>query len=245
MIAPRTPEARSPGPRGPARFSPTGGSRRRAALTDADMRPSCHWISSLTASSLSGAASPTALAAYAAAPRACAPIWGTAAACPAARAAATAWGAITSRAAAAPTKRRRISPAMPSSPRANARVRAIASRGRLSPGASASNKPSTRSAQSAAHTATIRRSASLKVWGEGIPAFLRALRGFNPARESAFRNAGPGVSPPPRDTEAWPRSRHSRQHTSRALCVFARRRAGLPGRQRMSRQHSRPQASSL
>jgi hypothetical protein len=46
----------------------------------------------------------------------------------------------------------------PSSPRARARSLAMASRGRLSPGASASNNPSTRSAQSAAHTATIRRS---------------------------------------------------------------------------------------
>jgi hypothetical protein len=43
------------------------------------------------------------------------------------------------------------------------RSRAMASRGWLSPGASVSNNPSTRSAQSAAHTATIRRSASLSV----------------------------------------------------------------------------------
>ena len=54
----------------------------------------------------------------------------------------------------------------------------MASRGRLSPGASASNNPSTRSAQSAAHTATIRRSASLSVCGEPIasqrPARMRS-----------------------------------------------------------------------
>ena len=55
-------------------------------------------------------------------------------------------------------KRRRIASATPSSPRAKARVRAMASRGRRSCGASASNTHSTRSAQSAAHAATIRRS---------------------------------------------------------------------------------------
>ena len=65
-----------------------------------------------------------------------------------------------------PMKRRRISSATPSSPRAKERVRAMESRGRLSPGASASKSPSTRSAQSAAHAATIRRSASLSVCGE-------------------------------------------------------------------------------
>ncbi len=91
------------------------------------------------------------------------------AACPAARAAATAAGTLTSRAAAPPRKRWRISSATSSSPRAKARVRAIASRGRLSLGAAVSNKPSTRSAQSAAHAATIRRSASLNVCGEPTP----------------------------------------------------------------------------
>ena len=108
MMTPRRPDASSPGPSGPDAFSPTGGSCRRAALAAADIWPSCQQISSLTASGRSGAASPVALAAYAAAPRACAPICGTLAACPAARAAATAAGALTSRAAASATKRRRI-----------------------------------------------------------------------------------------------------------------------------------------
>jgi len=81
-----------------------------------------------------GAASPAALAASAAAPSACAPIWGMAAACPAARAAAAA-GDFTSRAAPPAMNRRRICSAAHSSPRAKARVRAIESRGRLSSGA--------------------------------------------------------------------------------------------------------------
>ena len=59
-----------------------------------------------------------------------------------------------------PANRRRISSAVFSSPRANARVRAMRARGRSSSGASASNSPRTRSAQSAAHAATRRRSAS-------------------------------------------------------------------------------------
>ena len=53
-----------------------------------------------------------------------------------------------------------------SSPRAKARVRAIPSRGRRFPVASASNNPSTHSAQSTAQAATIRRSASISVCGE-------------------------------------------------------------------------------
>jgi hypothetical protein len=89
-----------------------------------------------------------------------------AAACPAALAAAADAGLATSRAAAPPTKRRRIASATSNSPRAKARVRAMASPGRLSPGASASNNHSTRCAQSAAHPATIRLSASLSVCGE-------------------------------------------------------------------------------
>ncbi len=97
------------------------------------------------------------------------------AACPAAFAAATAAGRLTSRAAALPTKRRRMASATPSSPRAKARVRAMASRGRLSSGASASNSPSTRSTQSAAHTATIRRSASLSVCREPTTTLSQAL----------------------------------------------------------------------
>ena len=169
MIVPSRPDASSPGPSGPDLFSPTGGSCRSAALLNADIWLSCHWISSATACGPSGAASPAALAAYAAAPSACAPMWGMAAACPAALAAATAGGAATSRAAAPPRKRRRISSETSSSPRAKARARAMASRGRLSPGASASNNHSTRCAQSAAHPATIRLSASLSVCAEPTP----------------------------------------------------------------------------
>ncbi len=74
MIVPRRPDASSPGPSKPDEFSPTGGSCRSAALAAADKRSSCQPISSLTASGWSPAASPAALAAYAAAPRACAPI---------------------------------------------------------------------------------------------------------------------------------------------------------------------------
>ena len=174
MIAPRGRDERSPGPSGPERSLPIGGSRRRASLAGTDRLVSCHWISSPTASGRSGAANPAAWAAYAAAPRACAPMWATAAACPAARAAAAAAGLLTPCAAPPPTKRRRISPATSSSPRAKARVRAIALRGRLSPGASASNSPSTRSAQSAAHAATRRRSASLSDCGEPTPPIFPA-----------------------------------------------------------------------
>ncbi len=173
MIVPTLPEARRPGPSGPDRFSPRGGSFRSTTRTSADMLPSCQPISSLTASGRSGAASPMALAAYAAAPRAWAPMCGIAKACPAARAAAAAAGP-TPRAAPPPAKRRRICSATSSSPRPKARVRAIASRGRLSPGASASKRGSTRSAQSAAHAATIRRSASLSVCGEPTAGFCRA-----------------------------------------------------------------------
>jgi hypothetical protein len=201
---PSRPDARSPGPSGPEEFSPTGGSTRKAALTAAGMWRSCHTISSRTAPGRSGAASPAALAAYAAAPRACAPMCATAAACPAARAAAAAASVRASRAAAWPTKRRRISSATPSSPRAKARVRAIESRGRLSPGAAASNTPSTRSAQSAAHTATIRRSASLSVCGEATGRIFAAVSrtGLRVARRL------PRARSPPRPTlnaaPTWP-----------------------------------------
>jgi len=172
MIVPSRPDASSPGPSGPDPSSPTGGSCRSADLVAADIWLSCHRVSSATASGGSRAARPAALAAYAAAPRACAPMWATAAACPAALAAAAADGVASSRAAAPTTKRRRISSATSSSPRAKARVRTMASRGRVSPGASASNSHSTRSAQSAAHPATIRLSASLSVCGEPTPLIL-------------------------------------------------------------------------
>lgn len=166
MIVPSWPDARSPGPRGPDEFSPTGGRALRAARTSAVIWVSCQRISSFTTSGRSGAARLAALMAYAAAPSACAPMWQVATAWPAARAAAAAAGAVTSLAGTPPTKRRRISSEVFSSPRANARVRAMSARGRLSNGASASNNPTTRSAQSAAQAATRRRSASLSVCGD-------------------------------------------------------------------------------
>lgn len=166
MMVPSWPEARSPGPRGPDEFSPIGGRTRKAARTSADMCSSCQRTSSSTASGRSGSARPAALTAKAAAPSACAPKWQMATAWPAARAAAAAAGASTSPAPTPPANRRRISSAVFSSPRANARVRAISARGRPSSGASASNSPRTRSAQSAAHAATRRRSASLSVCGD-------------------------------------------------------------------------------
>jgi hypothetical protein len=63
----------------------------------------------------------------------------------------------------------------------------MASRGRRSPGASASNNPSTRSAQSAAHIATARRSASLSVCGEPTPQILPALALGAPYRRIGSR----------------------------------------------------------
>jgi hypothetical protein len=101
-------------------------------------------------------------------------MWQTATAWPAARAAATAAGAFTSPAPTPPTNRRRISSAVFSSPRANARVRAMRARGRPSSGASASNSAKTRSAQSAAHAAARRRSASVSVCGDRIILTLRS-----------------------------------------------------------------------
>ncbi len=113
-----------------------------------------------------------------------------AAACPAALAAAAADGVATSRAPETPTKRRRISSATSSSPRAKARVRAMASRGRLSPGASASNSRRTRCAQSAAHPATIRLSASRSVCGDPTPLILPGTPSQRLARRSHLLQVG-------------------------------------------------------
>ncbi len=202
MIVPSWPEARSPGPSGPDRFSPMGGRAPRAARTSADMWASCQRISSSTASGLSGAAKPAASAAYPAAPSACAPMWQTPTAWPADLAAATAPGDFTSSAPTPPTKRRRISSAVLSSPRAKARARAMSTRGRWSSGTSVSKRPSTRSAQSAAHPATRRRSASLSVCGDrpilvqasaADPANLVDLSVANPeGRFSSWSFSGPG-----------------------------------------------------
>ena len=80
MIAPSWPDARSPGPRGPDRFFPTGGRARRATRTSAVMWLSCQRISWSTTSGRLGAARLAALTAYAAAASAWAPIWQMAAA---------------------------------------------------------------------------------------------------------------------------------------------------------------------
>jgi hypothetical protein len=53
-MVPSSPETRSPGPRGPEEFSPTGGRLRRATRTSADMWPSCQRTSSSTASGRPG-----------------------------------------------------------------------------------------------------------------------------------------------------------------------------------------------
>jgi hypothetical protein len=45
MMVPRSPDASSPGPRGPDELLATGGSRRRAVPTGGDMWPSCQRIS--------------------------------------------------------------------------------------------------------------------------------------------------------------------------------------------------------
>src|SRR3546814_8040303 len=87
-------------------------------------------------------------------------MWQTAEAWPAALAASAAAADLASWYALPPPNLRRISEAVSSSPRANARVRAIAARGRSSSGHSASNKGRTRSAHTAAHSATNRRSRS-------------------------------------------------------------------------------------
>ena len=166
MVMPSWPEARSPGPSGPDAFSPSGGRVRSAARAPLDMWSSCQRISSSAASGRFGAAALTALTAYAADPSACAPMWQTAAACPAARAAAAAAGLLTSPAPTPPANLRRIPSAVLNSPSAYARARAIRARGRSSSGASASNRCRARSAQSAAQAATNRRSASLSVCGD-------------------------------------------------------------------------------
>ncbi len=73
----------------------------------------------------------------------------------------------------------------------------MASRGRVSPGASASNSPSTRSAQSAAHTATIRRSASLSVCGEPTPRFSQGDLSASTSFQSSagIQTANPSGAP--------------------------------------------------
>jgi len=69
-------------------------------------------------------------------------------------------------------------------------VRAIASRGRLSPGASVSNRPNTRSAQSAAQVDTTRRSASLSVCGDLTPGSCHAFRRLGPEFRAEWAELG-------------------------------------------------------
>lgn len=58
MIMPSLADAKSPGPRGPDRFSPTAGRFRRPPRTSVDMWASCQLISCLTASGRSGPRGP-------------------------------------------------------------------------------------------------------------------------------------------------------------------------------------------
>lgn len=116
-------------------------------------------------------------------------MWATPEDCAAARAAATAPGADTDAAARPATKRRRISPAESRSPRAYALALAIASRGRSSPGASFSKEERTRSAQSAAHAATNRRSVSLSDCGESTLPCSHRMRQMSGWSEGRRRHA--------------------------------------------------------
>jgi len=164
MIAPRTPDARSPGPRGPDAFSPTGGSRRRAVLAAADIRPSCQPISSRTASGRSGAASPAALAAYAAHPEHARPNDGRSRP-------ARLIGRRPPPRERSPHERRHVQrngvgPLRRQARHAQTPVAVRWHHGAAIPRSLRLKHPSTRPAQSAAHTATIRRSASLSVCGE-------------------------------------------------------------------------------
>ena len=145
---------------------------RRAVLASTDMRVSCQWISSLTASGPVRGHQSHGLGGVRRGAEGMRTHVRDCCGLPCRSGGSGRCGALTSRAAAPPANRRRISSAMSSSPRPKARVRAMASRGRVSPGASASNSPSTRSAQSAAHTATIRRSTSLSACGEPTPQML-------------------------------------------------------------------------
>jgi hypothetical protein len=169
MIAPRSPDARSPRPRGPAAFSPTSGSSRRAALTAADMRSSCQRTSSVTACARSGAARPAAFAAYAAAPRAWAPHMRDGCGLPGRsscrRGCRSAYlGRRDATCEAAANSLCDVKLVACERPRPGNQITRTAI-----PGAAASKIGNTRSAQSAAHAATARRSASLSVCGDRTP----------------------------------------------------------------------------
>jgi hypothetical protein len=102
MFSPRTPEESSPEPSGPDESSPRSGSCRSAIFTASLMFSTYHAISA--APPPSGVANWAALAAYAAAPRACAPLCATPDAWPAAQAAALPAGEVAALAARPATK---------------------------------------------------------------------------------------------------------------------------------------------
>lgn len=81
-------------------------------------------------------------------------------------------------------------PQFPAS-RRHPRVRAVSARGRSSPGTAASKMSRTCSAQSAAQSATRRRSASLSVWGDVTTASYRpAVRGTSPGSPAMTPSRG-------------------------------------------------------
>jgi hypothetical protein len=183
------------------------GSVRRTARTAAVACSSAQSTIAEAAVGSSGWARALALAAYAGAPRACEAMCATATACPAARAAAVAAGSSTLRAAAcAWAARARAGPTC-NSLRAKARAPSMASRGRVSPTASISNRGRVSSAQFAAHTATTRRSSSDSVNGPGgfgtAPILLvgcwawRALDGLCAEQDGdgQFCRASPAMAP--------------------------------------------------
>src|SRR5690606_40313320 len=83
-------------------------------------------------------------------------------------------------------------------------------RGRSSPGASASNSSSTRSAQSAAHPATSRRSLSLRVCGDATPPLYGSAPPPDYLPPSTLRSASAIIM----GDELARRSTRSEEHTS-------------------------------
>ena len=170
-------------------------------------------------------------------------MWQTAAAWPDARAAAAAAGDLASPGPIPPSKRLLIPCEVLSSPKANARARTTRLRGRSSPGASASKSPRTRSAQSAAHAATRRRSASLNVCGDRFRPFSGIVWSSRSCRRLPCTHCPPTgareTSTDPQPTN-WPERRHPQIMRavqgvadlllgSTALCLQCREGTGGPG----------------
>lgn len=241
MTVPRTPLARSPGPSGPAELSPRAGNRRSAERTSALICSSCQRISSSSAPGRSGARQPRRLRRVGrSSQRVRAHVGDAGGLCSSSRGCHRGW-IVHVPCGPAGHETPAISPAVSSSPRENARARAMASRGRSSSGAIASNKPRTRVARSAAHPATIRRSASTSVCGEPIrpPCHTHANRsspcggGFPPGVRSV---SGTG------DDEEFtiaPRARRSARAVTRDLSRGAG--ATSPARVRADSAHRAPQ----